>query len=77
MVKRSEHSSGVGVEAMLNALLCNEGDTVTFMAPDEDCTDPRVAIDCQGSWTRYQNRRFIAGTIRRCLVDALAAKAGS
>ena len=40
-----------------------------------DRPDDRVAVDCSGSWTHYKPRRFMAGSIRRCVLEALAAKA--
>jgi hypothetical protein len=60
--------------ALIEELVRNEGDSVTILSvnPEEiDCTQ-RQAIECNGEWTGWVNKRFYGRSLKKCLQAAYA-----
>lgn len=53
------------------ALRADEGDSVTILCANPDFNgQPDYAIECNGAWTNWNNRRFAGDTILDCLREA-------
>ena len=57
----------------LNFLREGIAESVTFHQHNDD-PPPCHAIDCNGEWTNWEDRRFEGETIQACLYMAVAAK---
>ena len=59
----------------INTLREEEGNTVTLMNDNFDFNgQPNCAIECEGGWTGWVQRRFTGETIADCLRAAVEAK---
>ena len=57
------------VEAMrlIDLLRSQEGDCVTIACDNPDFTGPNSAIDCNGAWTDWNDRRFTGDNLLAAL----------
>lgn len=62
---------------LIDELRVGEGDSVTILCDNPGDFDAsfKVAIDCNGDWTNWQDRRFKGQTVLECFTDAAAARA--
>jgi len=58
---------------LVDALRAPEGDSVTLLCDNPD-GPPNNAIECNGDWTDWNDRRFSGETILECLREAHSAK---
>lgn len=57
--KRISDTEAVEIWRYIEVLTDCEGDTVTVLYPNPDFNgQPNYAIECNGSWTNWQDRRF-------------------
>ncbi|MFN7110284.1 MAG: hypothetical protein ACK4M2_01510 [Brevundimonas sp.] len=68
--------SALRIQRLIEALRTDEGDCVTIAADDPEATDAddRMAVDCNGAWTDWNDRRFKGATVLQCLTKAVAAR---
>ena len=58
----------------INTLREYEGDAVTIMSDNPDFNEqPNCAVECNGSWTEYEYRRFTGDTLLKALEAAVEA----
>ena len=69
---------GQALQAMdyINLLRRDGGDSVTILCDNPD-GPPNNAVDCNGGWTDYKDRRFEGGTLIEALGAAAIAKLGA
>ncbi|MFN7128244.1 MAG: hypothetical protein ACK4OJ_04190 [Brevundimonas sp.] len=68
--------SALRIQRLIEALRTDEGDCVTIAADDPEATDAddRMAVDCNGAWTDWNDRRFKGATVLQCLTKAVSAR---
>lgn len=60
---------------LIETLSSEEGDSVTILCPNPDFNNlPDYAIECNGYFTNYQDRRFTGNNYFECLQEALNHK---
>lgn len=66
----------VALARYIEILRAEEGDVVTIACdnPETWAADKRVAIDCNGAWTDFEDRRFEGETVLQCLAKAVSAR---
>jgi hypothetical protein len=60
----------------IEQLRAEEGDSVTILCddPEAESADRRLAIDCNGAWTDWRERRFYGESVLQCLALAVTAR---
>ncbi|PTQ12927.1 hypothetical protein CLG96_01940 [Sphingomonas oleivorans] len=62
--------------SLINALRADEGDAVMILCDNPDFNGlPNSAIECNGGWTDWRDRRFAGDTLIDCLRAAVSARA--
>lgn len=60
---------------MLNDLRRDEGDTVTLLCDNPEFNgQPNNAVECNGGWTEWQDRRFTGDTLEQAVAAAHEAR---
>lgn len=65
-------AEAIEIVALIDALRAEEGDDVRILCDNPE-PPPNVAIECNGGWTNYDNRRFEGDTLIQCLRAAQSA----
>lgn len=69
-------SAETALLATINYLRADEGDTVTLVCDNPDFNgQPNNAVDCNGSWTDWNDKRFTGDSLFTALNAAALAKA--
>lgn len=61
------------LSVMINALRRDEGDSVTLLCDNPE-GPPNNAIECNGGWTDWTDRRFVGETLRAAILAAYKAR---
>ena len=71
---RISDAEAVEIWRIIEVLTDEEGDTVNVLCPNPDFNgQPGYAIECNGSWTNWEDRRFADDNQVECFRIALAA----
>lgn len=77
-MQNGEEMPEVAAMRYIEELRREEGDSVRILCddPEASTTDKRLAIECNGSWTDWQDRRFYGESVLQCLAKAVCARGG-
>jgi predicted DNA-binding transcriptional regulator YafY len=64
----------VEIVRLVDELRSDEGDSVTIINDNPDFHGPSCAIECNGEWCGWQDKRFTGDTVLDCLRNALVAR---
>lgn len=65
----------VEFQALLTDLCAEEGDSITLCSDNADFGLPSNAVDCNGAWTGWEDRRFTGGSLIEAVRSAARARA--
>lgn len=66
----------LSVGALIERLRAEEGDSVTINCSNPDFEGPAEAVDCNGAWTAWKDKRFTGSNLLEALTAAYAERLG-